>query len=189
VGSSDHQLTARPSRAWNRFGLQGTECRCPFHVGYTSDLDSRLESHRMGHAASYTSRRQPVDLVYSEHYPSLVDARMRENQRRPAVRAGRRLRRPERVRTSLASSSPSSRPDRLMAVVHLHNRCDTRIDREPRAAPHVGGPLPRRHAISGVLSDAEGGRGESERQHRAVLSIAPEPLPTSTRRLALTPQS
>ena len=50
------------------------------YVGHTSDLGSRVESHRIGLGASHTSLRLPVDLVYSEHHRSLMDARRRERQ-------------------------------------------------------------------------------------------------------------
>ncbi|MGH9241776.1 MAG: GIY-YIG nuclease family protein [Vicinamibacterales bacterium] len=50
------------------------------YVGHTSDLDSRLESHRKGLAANHTSLRLPIELVYSEQFGSLVNARRREHQ-------------------------------------------------------------------------------------------------------------
>jgi putative endonuclease len=50
------------------------------YVGHTADLDSRIEWHRRGLASNHTSARLPVDLVYSEEYSSLADARARERQ-------------------------------------------------------------------------------------------------------------
>jgi len=50
------------------------------YVGHTSDLDSRLEWHRKGLAAKHTSLRLPIELVYSEQFGSLMNARRREHQ-------------------------------------------------------------------------------------------------------------
>jgi len=50
------------------------------YVGHTSDLESRLECHRKGLAAKHTSLRLPIELVYSEPFGSLMNARRREHQ-------------------------------------------------------------------------------------------------------------
>ncbi len=51
-----------------------------FYVGFAQDLDSRVKAHNDGRGASYTFKRRPVRLVYSEAYQSEVEAVERERQ-------------------------------------------------------------------------------------------------------------
>lgn len=51
-----------------------------YYVGSTKNLDRRLWEHQSGLGASYTSRRLPVKLVYSEEYERVADAFDREKQ-------------------------------------------------------------------------------------------------------------
>lgn len=48
-----------------------------FYYGHTGDLTRRLQLHRQGQVRS-TKRRLPVELVYSETYPTAGEARKRE---------------------------------------------------------------------------------------------------------------
>jgi len=50
------------------------------YVGHTTDRDSRLDWHQRGLASNHTSLRLPVELVYSEEFFSLREARKRERQ-------------------------------------------------------------------------------------------------------------
>lgn len=45
-----------------------------YYVGHTDDLERRVAQHRSGTLAGYTQRRQPVRLVYSESFPTRLDA-------------------------------------------------------------------------------------------------------------------
>jgi predicted GIY-YIG superfamily endonuclease len=51
-----------------------------YYVGSTKNLERRLSQHQEGVGAKYTSRRLPVELVYSEEYDRVVDAFNREKQ-------------------------------------------------------------------------------------------------------------
>jgi putative endonuclease len=51
-----------------------------FYVGSTVDLAARLEQHQQGFGSSYTRRRRPVELVWSEEYPTIAEAFAREKQ-------------------------------------------------------------------------------------------------------------
>ncbi|MCC7119653.1 MAG: GIY-YIG nuclease family protein [Anaerolineales bacterium] len=51
-----------------------------YYVGSTKDLEYRFSEHQAGKGAKYTSRRLPVELVYSEEYERVVDAYIREKQ-------------------------------------------------------------------------------------------------------------
>lgn len=51
-----------------------------YYVGSTKNLDLRLSQHQEGIGAKYTSKRLPVELVYSEEYDRVADAFKREKQ-------------------------------------------------------------------------------------------------------------
>jgi putative endonuclease len=51
-----------------------------YYVGTTQDLAQRLKAHNEGRAAMYTSRRRPVELIYSEEHNNIEAARERELQ-------------------------------------------------------------------------------------------------------------
>jgi len=51
-----------------------------YYVGSTKNLERRLSQHQEGVGAKYTSKRLPVELVYSEEYDRVADAFKREKQ-------------------------------------------------------------------------------------------------------------
>ncbi len=51
-----------------------------YYVGSTSDLEYRLEEHKTGFFGGYTSKRLPVELVWSQDFPSEHEAFMTERQ-------------------------------------------------------------------------------------------------------------
>ncbi|MEO7860837.1 MAG: GIY-YIG nuclease family protein [Nitrospirales bacterium] len=51
-----------------------------FYVGITQDLDARLKANNDGRGATYTFKRRPVSLVYSERYESDTRGLARERQ-------------------------------------------------------------------------------------------------------------
>jgi putative endonuclease len=51
-----------------------------YYVGSTLRLQARLWQHENGLGANYTRKRLPVKLVYTEEYPQVFDAFMREKQ-------------------------------------------------------------------------------------------------------------
>ena len=51
-----------------------------FYVGITQDLDARLKAHNDGRGATYTFKRRPVSLVYSERYELDTQVVARERQ-------------------------------------------------------------------------------------------------------------
>ncbi len=51
-----------------------------FYIGSTTALESRLFQHQQGLGAIYTSKRLPIELVYSEEYCNVAEAFAREKQ-------------------------------------------------------------------------------------------------------------
>ena len=51
-----------------------------FYVGIAQDLDARLKAHNDGRGATYTFKRRPVHLVYSEQFDSNSEGIKRERQ-------------------------------------------------------------------------------------------------------------
>jgi len=57
------------------------ECRDKtFYAGSTWNLDARLYQHQKGMLEGYTSRRLPVELVYSAYFDRIEDAYRFEKQ-------------------------------------------------------------------------------------------------------------
>ena len=49
-----------------------------FYSGYTTDPIRRTATHNSGRGAKYTRSRLPVELVYTEEFPSKSEALRRE---------------------------------------------------------------------------------------------------------------
>jgi putative endonuclease len=55
-------------------------CDGSYYCGSTNNLKRRLQDHQSGNGCSWTSKRLPIELVYSESHTLLVEARRRETQ-------------------------------------------------------------------------------------------------------------
>ena len=55
-------------------------CDGVYYVGSTDDLAERVRTHNSGRGPVFTRIRLPVELVYSESFPSMSEARVRELQ-------------------------------------------------------------------------------------------------------------
>lgn len=51
-----------------------------YYTGSTNDLQLRLKQHQLGLGANHTSKRLPVELVYTEEYDRIDTAFRREKQ-------------------------------------------------------------------------------------------------------------
>jgi predicted GIY-YIG superfamily endonuclease len=51
-----------------------------FYTGHTDDLEKRLWQHETGIGCSYTRKRRPVSLVYSESFNARIEALASERQ-------------------------------------------------------------------------------------------------------------
>ena len=50
-----------------------------FYIGQTKNLDSRMSKHNFGRTKSYTIRKRPWILVYTEKCQTRMEARKRES--------------------------------------------------------------------------------------------------------------
>lgn len=48
------------------------------YTGWTNDLEKRLQTHNAGKGGKYTRTHRPVELVYSECFPTRQEAMRRE---------------------------------------------------------------------------------------------------------------
>ena len=51
-----------------------------FYVGHTDNLEQRMAQHETGAMPGYTAKRLPVALVWSEQFPSRIEALEAERQ-------------------------------------------------------------------------------------------------------------
>ncbi len=51
-----------------------------YYVGHTEDLELRFAQHQSGIMGGYTLRRRPVELVWSDYFPSRYEALSTERQ-------------------------------------------------------------------------------------------------------------
>ncbi|MBB6506280.1 putative GIY-YIG superfamily endonuclease [Sphingomonas endophytica] len=45
-----------------------------YYAGHTDDLPSRIGSHQAGRGGDYTARRLPITLVWSQEFPTRIEA-------------------------------------------------------------------------------------------------------------------
>jgi len=50
------------------------------YVGSTTNLDKRIERHKQGNGAEFTKRNRTFELIYTETFPTLIEAQRRERQ-------------------------------------------------------------------------------------------------------------
>lgn len=51
-----------------------------YYVGVATDVEDRVREHNAGQGPTFTKKRRPVKLVYSEEHDSYASARKREAQ-------------------------------------------------------------------------------------------------------------
>jgi len=58
-----------------------------FYTGHTDNLDVRIAQHQHGGFCDFTSRRRPIELVWSQPFPSRIEALEAEHRIKPWSRA------------------------------------------------------------------------------------------------------
>src|SRR5207244_623747 len=71
----------REGRSSVEFWVYLLRCRdASYYVGHTDDIENRLAEHVSGGVSSYTRKRRPVKVVFSEPFSSRIEALERERQ-------------------------------------------------------------------------------------------------------------
>jgi len=84
-----------------------------FYTGQTDDLDRRIAEHQTGGFCDFTSRRQPVTLVWSEYFPTRIEALEAERRIKPWSRAKKEA----LIRGDWATVSYYAKPPRERSLV------------------------------------------------------------------------
>ena len=50
------------------------------YIGVTSNIDRRIERHKNGNGAEFTKRNRSFNIVFTETFSTLLEARRRESQ-------------------------------------------------------------------------------------------------------------
>jgi predicted GIY-YIG superfamily endonuclease len=86
-----------------------------YYVGHTDDLAHRIGQHENGTACDYTARRQPIEAVWSQDFPSRYEALAAERQikgwgraKKEALIAG------DWAAISRLAASPGARPSTML---------------------------------------------------------------------------
>ncbi len=58
-----------------------------YYTGHSDDLDRRIAEHQAGGFCDFTSRRRPVRLMWSEYFPTRLEALEAERRIKPWARA------------------------------------------------------------------------------------------------------
>lgn len=51
-----------------------------YYAGHTDDIDTRILQHQQGLLGGYTARRRPVELVWSDRFPTRDEAFVAERR-------------------------------------------------------------------------------------------------------------
>ncbi|MEG3154738.1 GIY-YIG nuclease family protein [Sphingomonas sp. RB1R13] len=77
-----------------------------YYTGHTDDIERRIAQHHAGGTCAFTSRRRPVECLWSEYFPTRLEAFEAERQ----VKGWSRAKKEALMRGDWASVSHFARP-------------------------------------------------------------------------------
>ncbi|MDF0486861.1 TrmH family RNA methyltransferase [Sphingomonas sp. H39-1-10] len=93
-----------------------------YYTGHTDNLETRIGQHQSGQIEGYTRSRLPVELMWSQDFPSRVEALEAEQRIKPWSRAKKEaLIASDWAALSVAAMPPSERRERQHAVPRLRS--------------------------------------------------------------------
>jgi tRNA/rRNA methyltransferase len=93
-----------------------------YYTGHTDDLERRIGQHMTGEIQGYTQSRLPVELVWSQDFPSRIEALEAEQRVKPWSRAKRNaLVASDWAALRVAAMPPSERDERQPPVPRLRS--------------------------------------------------------------------
>jgi len=66
-------------------------CDRSYYIGHTENIDKRMFEHKIGKYSGYTSSRRPVQLVFSQAFPSRIEALVAERKLKKWTHAKKKL--------------------------------------------------------------------------------------------------
>lgn len=76
------EISNKPKNHQNKYYVYVIECQTPDHyyIGYTHDLENRIEEHKKGDGAKFTKIHSVKKVIYFEGISSLKKAKDREQE-------------------------------------------------------------------------------------------------------------
>jgi len=96
-----------------------------YYTGHSDALERRIAEHQSGGFCDFTSRRRPVELVWSENFGTRIEALEAEKRIKPWLRAKKEaLIRGDWAAVSYFARSPSERPSTSLGTngIGVHTR-------------------------------------------------------------------
>jgi len=113
-----------------------------YYTGHTDDLERRIGQHMTGEIQGYTQSRLPVTLMWSQDFPSRIEALEAEQRVKPWARAKKEaLIASDWAALSVAAMPPSERDERQHSVPRLRSG-RTEVEDEPPAPKTGDAPSP-----------------------------------------------
>ena len=110
-----------------------------FYTGQTDDLERRVAEHQTGGYCDFTASRRPVRLMWSENFPTRIEALEAERRIKPWSRAKKKA----LIAGDWAALSHFARPPRERPSTALGTNGDKKpfvsSEVETRPLPHAGG--------------------------------------------------
>ncbi|RZF63000.1 rRNA methyltransferase [Sphingomonas populi] len=113
-----------------------------YYTGHTDDLERRIGQHMTGEIQGYTQSRLPVALMWSQDFPSRIEALEAEQRIKPWARAKKEaLIASDWAALSVAAMPPSERDERQHSVPRLRSG-RTEVEDEPSSLKVAETPSP-----------------------------------------------
>jgi putative endonuclease len=88
-----------------------------YYTGHTDNLEQRIAQHQTGGFCDFTYRRRPVELVWSQEFPSRIEALEAERRIKPWSRAKKEaLIRGDWAALSYFARPPKERPSTTLGT-------------------------------------------------------------------------
>ncbi len=120
-----------------------------YYTGHSDNLERRITQHHTGGFCDFTSRRRPVRLMWSENFPTRLDALEAERRIKPWSRAKKEaLFRGDWAAISYFSKPPRERPSTALGTNGEGNASSEKLAAKeiPFVSSEVETRMPRRTA-------------------------------------------
>ncbi len=145
-----------------------------YYTGHTDDLEHRLAQHQSGALPGYTHSRRPVDLFWTQEFPSRVEALQAELQIKPWSRAKKEaLARADWSELSRYAKPPGSRPPQLPRHGTSTSSAPARDERLGDISSRLQKPVRPEQASSEAETPCRGSEAVRHR-HPIIVLVRPQ---------------